>query len=99
MFWIYILYSEKSDLYYIGFSDDPGRRIVEHNENKRVTFTSKHQPWILKAKFLIGTSRSEAMMVEKFIKRKKRREFILLLIEKQNDKKFIDELIRLSSAG
>jgi len=31
MFFIYIIYSPSADKYYIGHSDDPIRRLVNHN--------------------------------------------------------------------
>jgi putative endonuclease len=70
MFYIYIIYSESSDLYYVGYSDNPLRRLQEHNTSVVITFTSKHQPWKLKAYFECGKSVAEAMKMERFIKKK-----------------------------
>jgi hypothetical protein len=34
MFYVYILYSESADRYYIGHTNDPERRLVEHNTSE-----------------------------------------------------------------
>ncbi|WP_082911433.1 GIY-YIG nuclease family protein [Pedobacter psychrophilus] len=47
MFYLYILYSISSNKYYLGYSEDPERRLLEHNNSERVTYTSKHRPWII----------------------------------------------------
>jgi putative endonuclease len=73
MFYIYFIYSDSSDIYYVGHSDNPWRRLEEHNFSEFLTFTSKHRPWILKAVFECGHSRLEALKVEKFIKKKSRK--------------------------
>ncbi len=49
MFYVYILYSEIADKYYIGSTDNPHRRIEEHNITSEHTYTSKYCPWELKA--------------------------------------------------
>ena len=52
MFYIYVLYSEKSDRYYVGHTNDVNRRLVEHNEISENSYTSKMRPWVLKCYFL-----------------------------------------------
>lgn len=69
--YIYILYSEKSDKYYIGYTDDPNRQLIEHNTTERNTFTSKYRPWILKLYFPVSENRTDAVRVERFIKKEK----------------------------
>ena len=64
MFYIYIIYSSSSDLYYIGYSNNPQRRLNEHNTKVFQTFTSKHRPWILKAVFECDFSEREAIRIE-----------------------------------
>jgi len=71
MYYIYILYSERSDKYYIGYTSDYQRRLTEHNTTERSTYTSKHRPWRLEAVFECGESESEAMKLEAFIKKQK----------------------------
>jgi putative endonuclease len=99
MFFVYVLQSEKSGQYYIGHSDNPERRLKEHNETIHNTFTSKHRPWKLIAQFPIGEERSKAMQVEKYIKRRKSRSLIETIILKEGDLAYIEKLKLLSSAG
>ena len=85
MFYIYILFSESSNVFYVGYSEDPYRRVVEHNTKPINTYTSKHRPWLLKAVFKCSTIRSEAIRIEKFIKKQKSRR----LLENLCDNSFI----------
>ena len=80
MYYIYIIYSKASDKFYIGYSDNPQRRVIEHNLKPFNTYTSKHRPWAIKAIFqcLIET---KAIRIEKFIKKQKSRELIKKLID------------------
>ncbi len=81
MYFIYILYSLKSDIYYVGHTGDVEQRIKQHNEIAEDSFTSKHRPWVLKAVFSCGEDRSFAMRIEKFIKQQKSRAFVEGLIK------------------
>jgi putative endonuclease len=76
MFYLYIIYSLKADKYYIGYSDNPQRRLREHNENPHLSFTSKHRPWILKCLIPVSSERGEAMKWEKYLKGLKSRKII-----------------------
>ena len=80
-FYIYILYSPRFDKFYIGHSEDPWRRIEEHNGGKLHKFTSDYRPWILSAVFKIEGTRGDAGKVEKFIKKQKSRNLIFKLID------------------
>jgi putative endonuclease len=80
MYYLYILYSGTADKYYVGYSNNPGRRLQEHNFSDRITYTSKHRPWVLKAVFSCGEIEGEAMQIEKFIKKQKSRKLIERLI-------------------
>ncbi|WP_461398095.1 GIY-YIG nuclease family protein [Flavitalea sp.] len=80
MYFIYIPYSPLADKYYIGYSDDPHRRLLEHNSKPFNTFTSKYRPWELRAIFECGTDKATAMKTEKFIKKQKSRTLIEQLI-------------------
>ncbi|MFW5708179.1 MAG: GIY-YIG nuclease family protein [Bacteroidota bacterium] len=73
MYYIYLLYSDAADKYYCGYSDDAFRRLNEHNNSPHNTFSSKYRPWTIVALFECGTSRSNAMRIEKFIKKQKSR--------------------------
>jgi putative endonuclease len=83
MYYIYILYSVSSDLYYCGYTSNFQKRVIEHNEQENYnTFTSKHRPWVLSAIFEVSTIEAEAMRLEKFIKAQKSRKLIELLCQK-----------------
>jgi len=51
MFYVYILHSPSSNIYYVGSTDDVERRLIEHNHLSENAFTSKHRPWELKVAF------------------------------------------------
>ena len=96
MFYIYILYSETSELYYFGYSEDPFKRLEEHNTSLHSTFTSKHRPWSIAALFEVGESRGEAMKIERFIKKQRSREFVKLLCNKDYiPKSSLAQLVRV----
>lgn len=80
-FYIYILYSQNFNKYYIGQSEDPLRRIEEHNFGKFHKFTSDYRPLGLVAIFKIDGTRGDAMKIEKFIKKQKSRTLIQKLID------------------
>ena len=71
--------------YYIGHSEDPNRRLFQHNTGKFYKSTSSGRPWILKAIFQISGDRGEAMKIESFIKKQKSK----ILIEKLLDPRFV----------
>jgi putative endonuclease len=79
MYFIYIIFSDISNFYYVGYTNDLKRRLIEHNTNPHNTFTSKHRPWVIKALFECGTSESQTIVIERFIKKQKSRKLIELL--------------------
>jgi putative endonuclease len=97
MFYIYIIYSTTSDKYYVGYSSDPWKRLMEHNTSLKTTFTSKHRPWVLKAIFQVSAEEAAAIRIERFIKKQKSRK----LMEKLCDSNtiltgFLIQLVRVS---
>ena len=45
MTYVYLLQSlAEPDRYYVGLSDEPARRLAEHNSGKSI-HTNKHRPW------------------------------------------------------
>ena len=76
MYHLYIIYSEISDKYYVGISSDPERRLEEHNTSDRKSYTRKHRPWSIVALFECAKCLSEAMKIERFIKKQKSRSLI-----------------------
>jgi putative endonuclease len=95
MYYIYILYSSRSDLFYIGHSDDPWRRLEEHNTSVHCTFTSKHRPWEIAAIFRAGEKRADAVQVERLIKNQKSRTFIEKLLSGKELTEKLSQLVRV----
>ena len=89
-YYVYIIFSPSADKYYVGHTDSVIRRLSEHNHPIRTKYTSKHKPWELKWFFEVSDQRSDAMMVEKYIKRQKSKQYIQELIKnkKQQEKLF-----------
>jgi putative endonuclease len=81
MYYIYILYSSVSDKFYVGYSTDPQRRLIEHNTKPFNTYTSKHRPWMLKACFECSKDEKETMSIERFIKKQKSRKLLEMLCD------------------
>ena len=81
MFYIYIIYSNTAEKFYVGHSENPWDRLVQHNENEGDKYTGKYQNWELKAVFQVSENRGEALLIEKFIKRQKSKKLLLKLIE------------------
>jgi len=73
---LYIIYSKKINRYYIGETPDVTIRINLHNQHyfKR-NFTKASSDWELRLSFECET-KSEALFLEKFIKRMKSKVFI-----------------------
>ena len=94
-FHIYILYSESSDKYYVGYSNNVSLRVERHNNPKFNSYTSKHIPWVLMAEIFVSDNRGDAMRIEKFIKKQKSRKFIIKIIENQNNDEFVHTLVRV----
>jgi putative endonuclease len=81
MFYIYIIYSNTAEKFYVGHSENPWDRLVQHNENQSDKYTGKYQNWELKAVFQVSENRGDAILIEKFIKRQKSKKLLLKLIE------------------
>ncbi len=73
-FYVYIIYSESHDKYYIGQTNDITDRIKRHN-NGHEKFTSLYLPWLLKCSIEKST-RSEAMLLESKLKNLNRQKLI-----------------------
>jgi putative endonuclease len=96
MFYVYILHSDTSDIFYVGHTDDVERRLDEHNELSETGFTSKHRPWILAAALPVGESRTLAIKIEKHIKRQKSRTYIQQIVERNSISRLIERYGTLS---
>jgi putative endonuclease len=86
-YYIYILYSSGVDKYYVGYSQDPFKRLEQHLRNDGTKFTGRNSDWELQAVFLCGGGKSEAIKIERFIKRQKSRK----LLERMCSEDFIGE--------
>jgi putative endonuclease len=84
MYYLYILYSSSSDIYYSGISDSPFIRLEVHNTSHRKTFTSKHRPWKMVALFECSSDLGTARKIENFIKGNKSRSLLEWLIDPKN---------------
>jgi len=75
MFTVYVLFSEKYNKLYIGFTSDLEQRFLSHNELATKGFTIRYRPWKI-----IHTEtfddKSLAMKREKELKQGKGREWI-----------------------
>ena len=91
VFYVYILLSESSGYYYVGHSDDPDRRLFEHNNIDKNTYTSKHRPWKPVFKYPVSETRSDALIIEKYLKKRKSKVLLEKLVAKQEDNVFLDK--------
>ena len=67
-FSVYILFSEKLNRYYVGHTNNIEKRLATHNAGGK-KYTTKGIPWVL-IKTYNFASRSEAMRLEKKIKKR-----------------------------
>ncbi|WP_420580584.1 GIY-YIG nuclease family protein [Reichenbachiella sp.] len=79
MFYVYIIYSQSLNKYYVGSTQNLDQRLQDHN-NSRSKFTKAGKPWTLKYHNDYET-RSEAVKAEMKIKKMKSRKYIESLIE------------------
>lgn len=96
MFYIYILYSETFDKYYVGYTDNPQKRLIEHNEISINSYTSRYRPWCLVGQFEVGENRGLAMKVERHIKQQKSKSYIKDMLKRDSISQIIE---RFSSVG
>ncbi len=80
-FIVYILYSEKYDKTYVGYTSSLIERFKSHNFLSKDGFTSKFRPWIVLYVEVYQT-KSQAIKREKWMKSGVGREFVLNLKNK-----------------
>ncbi|WP_339693870.1 GIY-YIG nuclease family protein [uncultured Roseivirga sp.] len=88
-FSVYILFSPSIDKFYTGYSSNIEERVRFHNDiNKNRIWTKRGQPW---EKFLVieGLTKSQALKIEKYIKRMKSKKY---LQELPNNLSLVEEL-------
>ena len=74
MWHVYVLRSLEHERFYTGMSEDPERRLHEHNDGKTKS-TKAYRPWI-KIFTEVCNSREEARAREKYLKSGVGREYI-----------------------
>jgi len=79
IYWVYILYSETLDKYYVGQTENIDKRLSVHIQRKNMGAID----WVIKHKEQFE-NRSQAVKRESEIKRKKRRSYIEWLISNYN---------------
>jgi len=82
-YYIYILYSESRDRYYIGFSSDVDERLERHNAGASKS-TKSGRPWKIVYTESFDTN-TEALKREREIKKKKSRKYIEYLLSKKGN--------------
>ena len=74
VFFVYVLYSHRTEKMYTGHTNNLERRLIQHNSGFEKS-TKNGAPWEL-IHFESFRSRSEAMLREKILKTGKGRDFI-----------------------
>ena len=64
------------DRYYIGYSSDPWNRLGQHLNNSSDKYTGQTKDWKLSAVYKVSEIESEAIRMERFIKKQKSRNLI-----------------------
>ena len=79
MFYVYILQSLNVDRFYVGYSEDPDRRLIDHNSGK-VKSTRNFRPW---RKVYHEEFESELLAIrrERYIKSMKSKKFLQELVD------------------
>ena len=80
MYHTYVLYSERFNKIYVGYSSDPIKRLAIHNSAENTGWTSRYQPWkiIYQEEF---ETKTEALKREKQLKTSRGRCFIRGLLQ------------------
>ena len=71
---VYVMYSDKFDRLYVGMSQDPDKRLLEHNSGKTQS-TKAYRPWQIIHKEEVA-DRMEGRKREKHLKSGSGREYI-----------------------
>jgi putative endonuclease len=83
IYFIYILFSQKTNRYYIGSTDDLARRLKHHNGGSTPSTKSGAPNWEIRYSETVP-DRATALKRELEIKKKKSRNYIEWLIQKTN---------------
>ena len=77
-YYVYILYSEKIDRYYVGMSHDVETRLLYHNLGRK-GWTKRGIPWRVVYRILCR-DKQHALKLERYIKSQKSRDYIVQLL-------------------
>jgi len=79
-YYLYIIQSQKDNSFYIGSTADPVKRLEKHNLPHK-GYTGRKQPWQL-VYIEAFTTKTEALIREKYLKKMKSKELLVSLINK-----------------
>ena len=80
MHYVYILFSQATQRYYIGESAFPEKRLEDHNKAKYASASTRFtSDWVIR-KLIRCRNRTDALKIERYIKSMKSRRFIEQLI-------------------
>jgi len=82
MFTVYVLYSQKFNKIYIGYTSDLVNRLLSHNELATKGHTIKYRPWVIAHAEEFET-KAEAMKREAQLKTANGRDFIWNIIREK----------------
>ena len=92
MHFLYIIYSEKADRYYIGECVNVEERLEEHRNHKYVgAYTTRAKDWILKLS-VECRDRIHARKLEDYLKKKKSRRYLEYFMESCEIQKKVIEM-------
>lgn len=80
---VYIIYSVSLDIYYKGYSLNPERRVLQHNNNES-RYTKNKGPWILIYKQSYK-NKKDALIRERVIKKYSKKQILQLLDSTKNE--------------
>ncbi len=78
MYFVYAIYSSAFEKIYIGYSSNPEKRLISHNDPQNRGWTRKYRPWKLIFTHR-HSSKTAALKREKQLKSAVSREFIWFL--------------------
>ncbi|MGN7785654.1 GIY-YIG nuclease family protein [Niabella sp. 22666] len=80
MFTVYVLYSERYDKIYVGFTSNLEQRLLSHNELGTKGWSIKFRPWVVLHTELFE-SKQEAMKREKELKTARGRAWVRSIVK------------------
>ena len=80
MYFVYVLYSNRHDKYYIGQTNNLERRLGQHNSGKSRA-TKHYLPWAIFFQKELKT-RVEAMQFEKYLKSLKNKNYLSIILSR-----------------